>query len=375
MNNLRKIFISIAFFWGFSTGVSANVEINETTFPDESFRNWVLAQSYGQDGVLTDEEIAGVTFVNVLAQNIIAKGDIKSLKGIEYFTAMTKLNCERNELTELDLSKNTALQILQCGSNHLTELDLSKNTELTYLKCNFNQLTALDVSYCPKLKELVCAGNRLTTLNASGCNKITTMTCYFNQLTALDVSSCCSLDTLWCYDNQLSSLDVSDCTSMTLLYCNNNQLTEIDVSKNTKLKSFWCHDNQLTSLNVSKNKKLTELRTFHNQITGEAMDALVASLPIVSKSYICAVLSKDEQGVMTTTQAAAAKAKGWKPMYWDEEVMMWQEYEGCNPTGISSLTPDPSPVREGSIYDLQGRRLSGKPARGIYIESGKKKVK
>lgn len=28
-----------------------------------------------------------------------------------------------------------------------------------------------------------------------------------------------------------------------------------------------------------------------------------------------------------------------------------------------------------TIYDLQGRRLSGKPARGIYIESGKKKVK
>ena len=44
-------------------------------------------------------------------------------------------------------------------------------------------------------------------------------------------------------------------------------------------------------------------------------------------------------------------------------------------TGICSLTPDPSPVREGSIYDLQGRRLSGKPARGIYIEDGKKKVK
>ena len=27
------------------------------------------------------------------------------------------------------------------------------------------------------------------------------------------------------------------------------------------------------------------------------------------------------------------------------------------------------------VFDLQGRRLSGKPARGIYIEDGKKKVK
>jgi len=40
----------------------------------------------------------------------------------------------------------------------------------------------------------------------------------------------------------------------------------------------------------------------------------------------------------------------------------------------SSLTPNPSPVREGSIYDLQGRRLSGKPAKGLYIQNGVKRV-
>ena len=59
-------------------------------------------------------------------------------------------------------------------------------------------------------------------------------------------------------------------------------------------------------------------------------------------------------------------------------------------TGIS-LTPKPSPVREGSIYDLSGRKVqthsnsplkgenkgrveSGKLPRGIYIENGKKRV-
>ena len=28
----------------------ADVEINETNFPDANFRNWVLAQDYGADG-------------------------------------------------------------------------------------------------------------------------------------------------------------------------------------------------------------------------------------------------------------------------------------------------------------------------------------
>ena len=44
-------------------------------------------------------------------------------------------------------------------------------------------------------------------------------------------------------------------------------------------------------------------------------------------------------------------------------------------TGISSLTPEPSPNGEGSIYSLDGRRLSGKPAqKGVYIVNGKKMV-
>ena len=52
-------------------------------------------------------------------------------------------------------------------------------------------------------------------------------------------------------------------------------------------------------------------------------------------------------------------------------------------SSIDSLTPDSSPEREivngkssnGKWFDLQGRRLSDKPARGIYIEDGKKKAK
>ena len=37
--------------------VRANVVINEETFPDDAFRNCVLSEAYGEDGVLTDEEI------------------------------------------------------------------------------------------------------------------------------------------------------------------------------------------------------------------------------------------------------------------------------------------------------------------------------
>lgn len=44
-------------------------------------------------------------------------------------------------------------------------------------------------------------------------------------------------------------------------------------------------------------------------------------------------------------------------------------------TGINSLTSEPSSNGEGSIYSLDGRRLSSKPAqKGVYIVNGKKMV-
>ncbi|MCI5640904.1 MAG: hypothetical protein MR316_08030 [Lachnospiraceae bacterium] len=39
-------------------------------------------------------------------------------------------------MTDIDISKNTALDSLACNGNQLTSLDVSKNTELNYLDCD-----------------------------------------------------------------------------------------------------------------------------------------------------------------------------------------------------------------------------------------------
>ena len=368
-----------------------DVRIDETTFPDTDFRNWVLSQDYGKDGVLTEGEIAEVTFMNLFPQNIIAEGHIQSLKGIEYFTAMTKLVCSRNELTELDLSKNTALTWLECYGNHLKELDLSNNPELTYLECLSNELTTLDILNCTKLTELYCFDNQLTTLNVSGCSALTMLKCYSNPLTELNVYGCTSLTTMWVSNNKLSVLDVSDCTSLTALWCDNNQLTlldvsknknlsdlrcgenqltQLDVSKNTMLTELRCNDNQLTALDLSKNKQLTSLRTYHNPINGKSMDALIESLPTVSRGSWCVVLSEDEEGVVTATQVAAAKAKGWISKYWNESAKNWMDYAGSEtttmyfPTGMTweEIVVDPNMEQEyynPHIYEISTDTIIG----------------
>ena len=354
--------------------MSNDVMINETTFPDEIFRKWVLNQEYGKDGILTEKEIAGVTFMNLFPQNLIAVGHIKSLKGIEYFTAVTKIVCSMNELTELDLSKNTALTWLECYGNHLTKLDLSKNTELTILDCSGNELTALNVSCCNKLTELNCImnelteldlskntaltwlecyGNHLTKLDLSKNTALTTLDCNGNELTALNVLDCASLSSLRCDNNRLTQLDMSENTELSSLVCNNNQLTQLDVSKNTELTELRCHENQLTALDLSKNKKLKTLRTYHNPINGVAMDALIESLPKVSRGGWSCVLNKDEEGSPTTTQVAAAKKKGWTSYYWDEAAKSWKEYAG---TEAPQMAYRPM-IEDGKVWKVGSKKI------------------
>lgn len=197
----------------------SGVEVNEANFPDANFRRWIQSQSYGSDGVLTADEIAYVKTMNIYDKYIA------SLQGIEFFTALTDLQCQRNQLTSLDVSKNTAL---------------------TNLAAFDNQLTSLNVNGCAALTGLSCSGNRLSSLTTFGCTSLTNLTCY------------------------------------------------------------------------------------SNQIKGAAMDSLVMSLPVVSSGKINVLYYKDEANVMTTTQAAAAKAKGWIPQWFDLNYG-WAEYAGSEP--------------------------------------------
>ena len=132
-----------------------NLAVNADNFPDENFRVCLQSESYGWDYVLTPEEISVIKSLHV------SNNGITSLKGIEYFTALTELVCYETQLTSLDLSKNTALEFLQCPTNLLTSLDVSKNTALEYLDCSNNQLTSLDVSKNTALTEFYCSLNQI----------------------------------------------------------------------------------------------------------------------------------------------------------------------------------------------------------------------
>ena len=230
---------------------ASDVAIDPTNFPDANFRTYVSTFDTDNDDRLTPTELAAVKSMSLIGKSI---GD---LTGIEHFTALTHLRCQKNQLTSLDVSKNTALEELDCGDNQLTSLDVSANTALKELDCGDNPLTALDVSANTALTDLNCINTQRASLDVSKNTALTSLLCGDNQLTSLDVSKNTALTSLLCAKNQLASLDVSKNTALEDLDFRWNQLTSLDVSKNAALKDLDCRWNQLTSLDLSANPKLS----------------------------------------------------------------------------------------------------------------------
>ncbi len=200
---------------------------------DVAFAKKLVAKGIIKDPeFITAEEIAGVTEINVSGTKS-AKGSLTSLKGIEFFKALTELRCEYNNLTNLDLKSNTGLQTLYCSGNNLTSLDLKSNTELVTLWCAANNLKEIKVDGLSKLMKLC-----------------------FPENTAM------------------KKIDISSCTDLRVLYVDNCDLEHIDVSKNTALEQINARSNDLASIDIRQHPKLKYLYVDGNSGQGDDYDGV-----------------------------------------------------------------------------------------------------
>ena len=184
LTNIVMIFVLILLSLSGGTNTAyadgTSVTIDEINFPDHIFRNYV-SEEFDRDsnGILDAIEIEDIKTVSIRG-SFISDLEIVSLKGIEFFTELTDLDCAFQSLTELDVSKNTKLVTLICCDNHqLAELNVPMTPALEYLDCSYNQLTELDISKNPVLLHLDYRGNNLTLLNkesVSTDNKVNTDT-------------------------------------------------------------------------------------------------------------------------------------------------------------------------------------------------------
>ena len=294
-----------------TTGLRAQeVVIDAKNFPDEVFRKCVK-NFFDTDGngTLSTTEIANAKSLSYVG------GGIKSLRGIEYLSALEKLTCNDNDIQSLDLSSNKALKSLYCYRNKMTSLLLCDEAVYEELIFSSNSLRGDAV-------------DRLIESMPQNTNNIALPFMYsnysleYNMLTPAqkqrfeekgwkpydDVGpknyNCevveVSLqnfpdDVFRCFvsrnydtdhDGLLSYAEVDAVKHITLtnagvkslkgieffksveqLQCQYDKLTELDVSANTKLKLLYCFDNQLTQLKLPSTSTLESLYVKGNQLT------------------------------------------------------------------------------------------------------------
>lgn len=240
------------------------VEINETNFPDEKFREYVKT-NFDTDG---NNELSTAELNAVISINVYRMG-ITDLKGIEYFEYLQDLNCSYNELSSLDTSQNGDLSTLTCSNNNISNLDLSKNSAISTLSCSNNQLNSLDISGIDSnsLKNIYASGNHLTELDVSKHDRLKNLVCSSNSLSSLDISHNTELSYLACGNNNLTSLDISKNTNLTVVFCENNKIKNIDTSVRPNLLNLDISNNELTDLDVSQNTNLQQLNCSGNHLS------------------------------------------------------------------------------------------------------------
>ena len=255
----------------FTASAVSSTLINEETFPDPVFREYVL--KIVGSSVLTEEKARQIEVLNVSKDNIKKvlgdRAPITSLMGIRYLRYVKDLNCSGQELKKtLNLEQNSRVEKLNCSGNQLTDLWFHTGSSLRYLDCSVNQFTALNLSKNPELTELSCSNNKLTALDLSANKKLQKIVAQTNALTTLDTRNLPELTDLYLWGNHdLKSIDVSKNTKLEFLSVSHCKLTSLNVSNNRKLVELFVYNNQLTALDVRSNYMLKTLYCYENQIT------------------------------------------------------------------------------------------------------------
>ena len=123
----------------------AKISYSQFTYvPDNNFEQALI--NLGVDSIIDDYVYtASIDTVTVLYLN---NKNILDLTGIEDFISLRELFCYTNQITTLDLSKNSQLYEVSCGSNDLNYINIKNgnNTNLWYFNSiNNPNLLCIDV--------------------------------------------------------------------------------------------------------------------------------------------------------------------------------------------------------------------------------------
>ena len=239
------------------------------TIPDSDFSSF-LNSTYPTIMSGSDLDIAGAAAVTgtLNCSNL----DIADLSGIEYFTGISELLCQNNQLSSLDLSANTALVRLNCDQNQLSAISgLSNLTALEDISCRLNSISDLsDLAGLANLTRIWAVANPLTSFpsftNFPDLEDVN-LGNHNTSNWSIDLSSCTKLEIFRCKDADIVSISgLANTPNLFQLDVSNNAISDLnDLDGHASMIFYLVSNNELTTMpDLSSSTGMKWIKCGHN---------------------------------------------------------------------------------------------------------------
>ena len=210
---------------------------------------------------ITNSEVKNFTGTMQIDTVTCPRPFVASLKGVQYFSKMTKLIVRNSRIDSLDLSQTMGLDSLKIVINKdLQYVNVSGCTSMRFIRVSDIPAVSLNLSNLPALNyvNLISLGrlNDLRTDNDANLRHL--MTYGLISLKSVNVSTNINLGRL--YLESCSSINAIDVThnpklyGLVATYC--GALKTVDFSKNDSLHYVMFDDSNIDTLDFSHNPKL-----------------------------------------------------------------------------------------------------------------------
>ena len=241
------------------------IAINEKNFPDVAFRNYIQKKADKNNNYSLDSDE-----LEKLQEIYLSNGDnVKDCTGIEYLINLKSITIKDCSLTTpLDLTYNTEVVYLNVENCALESLIVNSDS-MTYLDCQNNNLEELDLTNVSNLTYLNISNNNISYIDVSNCTNLNKILVEYNPLVCLDLSNNPIVKTL---------SDTGLIRNLTQTTCNPLEFIGLDTSKIT----------QITGANILDGKIYPTSTTV--KYTYQCNDTISAdftlTLPIIMHTYI-----------------------------------------------------------------------------------------
>ncbi len=225
---------------------------------------WLTDVDTNNDGQIQLTEAQNVLELDVSTNEFNSSNDIFSMEGIASFSNLTKLACNGNNFTTLDVSMLPSLVDLNCDHSYLNSLNVAGLTNLEILWCSFNSLTAINLSGLTNLKTFYCVVNSITTLDVSDSLLLINFQCEQNQISSLILGNKPELKSLLCNNNPITTINPQLFPNIEWLICNNTLISSIDLQGLNSLYSLELNATLLSEIDCSQTPNLNKLYCSYN---------------------------------------------------------------------------------------------------------------